>query len=337
MTGAGPVVGPGPSLPAVRGRAGRLVPPGGPALWLHRLDARLVAPAPAWRARWVHALVAAVVGLRLATRDWTTIADRPAGLRVHANLVGWVPDLPAGGLLALQVLGIVAAVLAVARVWPRAAFAVAWACYLVLAGLWGSSGKVLHNDVLTVTVGFVLLFAAVPARSVPGGDRDVRWGWPPRAALAVLGVVYFLTGAQKLRHSGIEWALSDNMSWILREGTSPFGPGLTHAIADAPLLPQLLASGALLLELTAPVLLAVRWTRVPFALAVAAMHTSIWACLGLDYSAWVLTAAAVAVPAGLPMGLACRWRHRVLPGARRSHAPSGDGATASGSAGPPAP
>ncbi|GAA1729035.1 hypothetical protein GCM10009809_25740 [Isoptericola hypogeus] len=297
-----------PAPPAWHRRAGAAVR--GAA---RRLDARLVAPGPAWRLRWVHALVACVIGLRLATRDWTQIAARPDALRVRANVVGWIPDLPAAALVGLQVVGVVAVVLAVVRWRPRAAFAVAWVCYTVLAGLWGSSGKFLHNDVLTVTVGAVLLFAAVPGRGTPPRATSVRWGWPPRAALAVVAVVYCLTGVQKLRHSGLGWALSDNMAWVLRQGTSPFGPAFTHAIADTPWLPQLLATGALCLELTAPILLFVAWTRVPFALAVAAMHTSIWACLGLDYSAWVLTAAAVAVPMGLPWRPPWPRRGRVAP------------------------
>ncbi|HWV77511.1 MAG TPA: hypothetical protein VN027_09430 [Isoptericola sp.] len=270
------------------------------ASWVRALDARLVAPGPAWRARWVHAGVAAVVGLRLLTRDWTQLADRPPALRSHLNLVGWVPDLPVAVLVALQAVGVVAAVLAIGRVRPRLAFAVAWAVYVVLAGLWGSSGKFMHNDVLTVTVATVLLCSSPPARDVRADDRSVRWGWPPRAALAVVGVVYLLTGVQKLRHSGPGWALGDNMAWVLRQGTSPLGEGFTLAVANLPALPQLLATGALCLELLAPLLLLVAWTRIPFAVAVAVMHTSIWACLGLDYSAWVLTAAAVAVPAGLP-------------------------------------
>ncbi|MCK9795377.1 DoxX family membrane protein [Isoptericola sp. 4D.3] len=287
-TGATPVVG----APETR--------TAGPGRRWPALDARLVAPGPAWRARWVHGGVAAVVGLRLLTRDWTLIADRPSALRSHVNVVGWVPDLPAAALVALQVLGVAAAVLAIARVRPRLAFAVAWAAYLVLAGLWGSSGKVMHNDVLTVTVATVLLFSSPPGRGVPRGDLRVRWGWPPRAALAVVGVVYLLTGVQKLRHSGPGWALGDNMAWVLRQGSSPLGDGLAQALANLPAVPQLLATGALCLELLAPLLLLVAWTRPLFALAVAVMHTSIWACLGLDYSAWVLTVAAVAVPAGLP-------------------------------------
>ncbi|GAB2460702.1 hypothetical protein [Xylanimonas ulmi] len=286
------------------------------AAWLgrerRRFDALLIAPGEARHARWVHAGVAAVVGLRLAARDWTVLADRDPALRTHTNLLGWAPDLPASALIALQVVGVLAAVAAIARLRPRVAFAVAWACYLVLCGLWTSSGKVMHNDVLTVWVGAVWLFASPPGRGVRPRERGAGWGWPPRASLAVLGCVYFLTGFQKLVHSGPRWAFSDNMTWVLLEGAhgSPFGAAFPQAIAHLPVIPQALATGALLLELTAPLWLYWRWTRAPFALAVAVMHTSIWACLGLDYSAWVLTAAAVALPTGLTPWLAALERRR---------------------------
>jgi hypothetical protein len=249
-----------------------------------------------------------VICWRLLSRDWTLISERPDALTFRLNLLGWLPHLPAWAAIALQVLGVAGALAAVARWRPRLAFAVAWTCYLVLCGVWGSSGKVMHNDVLTVTVAAVLLFASVPPRGTGPRELALRWGWPPRAALAVVGVVYFLTGAQKLRHSGPAWAFGENMEWVLLQGTSPFGPALTHAIADTPVLPQLLAAGALMLELTAPLLLLVRRTRLLFALAVAAMHGSIWVCLGIDYSAWVATVAAVALATGLPWSVGRRWR-----------------------------
>lgn len=106
------------------------------------------------------------------------------------------------------------------------------------------------------------------------------------------------------------------MEWVLREGAhaSPFGAELPLAVANLPVVPQLLASGALLLELTAPLLLLWPRTRMLFALAVAVMHTSIWACLGLDYWGWILTAAAVAVPAGV---VSLRATVSALSGSRR--------------------
>jgi hypothetical protein len=282
------------------------------------VDRRLVAPVPWYRLVEVHSLVATVVGVRLAVHDWTLVAQRPAVLTGGPTILGWLPVEPSvAALLAVQVLGILGVALVLAGIRARVGFAVAWTAYLVLTALWGSSGKVMHTDVLTVTVGFVLLFAAPPARGTAHGEEPAPTGWTVRAALAVVACVYFLTGAQKLVHSGPSWALGDSMAWILRQGASPFGDGLTRVVADQPLLTRALATGALLLELTAPVWLAVRLTRIPFVLAVATMHASIWVFLGLDYSAWVLTVAAVAVPLGLAPGRRLLPRSSPTAGVRR--------------------
>ena len=44
------------------------------------VDRRLLAPVPWYRLVEVHTLVAAVIGLRLVTRDWALVAQRPAVL-----------------------------------------------------------------------------------------------------------------------------------------------------------------------------------------------------------------------------------------------------------------
>ncbi|MFD6445028.1 hypothetical protein ACFWEJ_07995 [Promicromonospora sp. NPDC060204] len=265
-----------------------------------RLDAALVAPGPADRLGALCTLLALLFGLRLATRDWTLIAQRPPELTEHLWLLGWLPGpVPGPVLTALQIAGLAGVALVLSSRAPRTGFVLAWSALLVLAGLWGASGKFTHNDLLALTVAFPLLFAQVPAPSALDDHRPA-WGWPPRAALGVLGCVYFLTGAQKVVHGGMDWVLGDSMAWILRQAASPLGPGLTHLVADTPVLPNLLAGGALALELTAPLWLAWPPARVPFAAAVTIMHTSIWAFLGIDYSAWILTVWAVVLATGLP-------------------------------------
>lgn len=292
---------------------------GPPRSWARRVDAALVAPGPGYRLVEVQTLLSLLIALRLLGRDWTRIADRPAELTGGLTVVSWLPPLPAAALVVLQVLGVAGVAAVVSRRLPRAGYAVAWSCYTVLTALWGESGKVMHNDVLTVTVGAVLLFASVPGRGRTG-DWSPRWGWPPRAALAVLATVYWLTGAQKLRHSGPEWVFSDNMAWVLRQGAVGHGSQVAHWVADHLVVSQLLAGGALALELTAPLWLAIRRTRALFAVAVLLMHTSIWWFLGLDYSAWVLTAAAVAVPMSL------RPERRLVDVVRRRPSPPRPGA-----------
>lgn len=277
-----------------------------------RIDARLTAVGPAYRLLEVQTLLALVIALRLLVRPWVDIADRPSVLISGLGVMSWLRVTPpAWVVVAVQVLGLVGIVTyLVRRRWAHTGFVVGWVCYLVLAALWGSSGKVMHNDVLTVWVALPLVFASVPGRGAER-SRAVRWGWPPRASLAVLATVYFLTGFQKMRHSGPRWVFSDNMANVLRQGTSPYAAGLSDFVASHVWLAACLAGGALALELTSVVWLSIRRTRWLFAVAVFVMHTSIWLFLGLDYSAWVLTAAAVAVPMSLPDGVS------LLDGARR--------------------
>lgn len=90
------------------------------------------------------------------------------------------------------------------------------------------------------------------------------------------------------------------------------GPALTALVADQLWLTQLLAGGALALELTAPIWPAVRLTRVPFALAAAVMHGSIWVFLGLDYSTLELTVAAVVAGTAAPVRNLARRRSRLV-------------------------
>jgi hypothetical protein len=109
--------------------------------------------------------------------------------------------------------------------------------------------------------------------------------------------VYFLAGYQKLIHSGLSWVIGPTMKWVLYQGAHS-GPaeGLARLIAGIPVVPNVFAAGAHALELGAPLLLFMRRTRPWYVLAAIAMHGSIGLLIGLDYSGWVLTVVAVALP-----------------------------------------
>ncbi len=265
-----------------------------PAEW----DRRLVAPGPLWRMQLLQAGLLVAIGLRLALRRWWTVAERSDEMFEPVAVLAWL-DRPPGTLAvsAVWLVGVTAVVAGLLAMRsgrsPRLALVVAWTSLLFLAGLWGSGGKVLHNDVLLLTVAVPVLLAP---SSRPWRREEVRWGWPPRAALAVLGVVYFLTGYQKLRHSGLEWVLSENMRWVLLQGDPMVSMAAVRGIAGQIWLTQLMAAGALLLELTAPLLLAVRRTRLLFAVSATVMHGAVWLLVGIDYWTWVLAVWAVVLP-----------------------------------------
>lgn len=281
------------------------------------LDHALVGPGPAGRLVVMHRLLAVALTVRLLERPWWRAADRPDELLDPVWIVSWLDSQPgAVWLAAVQVLGLVAGSAAALRITPRVTFPLAWASLVLLAGIWGSSGKVMHNELLLITVAVPFLVTDVPTGWNPS-QRDERWGWAPRTAAMLLSGVYLATGVQKLRHSGLRWVVSDNMAWVVRQGRSILGPDLNIRIGRHVVLLSVIAGLALLLELSAPALVLFRRTRILFPVLVAAMHTSIWFLLGLNYSSWILTAVAVMVPFAIRWdaidGSAPWWRRIDLP------------------------
>lgn len=232
--------------------------------------------------------LALLVTLRVVLGPYPQLADLPDWRFRPVSFVRVLDGMPpVGVLVALQVVGGAAglyAVLAGGR-WRRAALVVAWCCYLVLAGLRSSQGKILHNDVL-------LLLACVPflvARD-PDDDEEADAAWPVEAAAAVVALGYFLAGVAKLRHSGPAWVTGDNMryilSWGVIDGRAHFDSWAAW-VAERPWLCHLSAAGILGLELGAPVLVGVRRLRSVFVVAAGLLHVVTWFLLGLDYWAWI--------------------------------------------------
>lgn len=252
------------------------------ALWGPETGARLV---------WVHSGLALLIALRVALGPYRHLAELPDALFDPVPVLAFLPGMPSGGVIVgLQVVGSVAALLAVARRWPRVAFAVAWLCYLVLAGLRGSRGKVLHNDLLLLWTSAVFLLAPVRATlrdRTPTRDH----GWPVRTAIVVASLIYLFAGYHKLRRSGPGWVLGDNMSYVLLWGPSigepPF-PGFTEWVGLDAIASRLSAAFIIGFELTFPVTIWWRRARPLFALGAVVLHAGTWLLLGLDYWGWAL-------------------------------------------------
>ena len=261
--------------------------------WREALDDALWGPEPGRRVLFAQTALAALIGLRVALGSYRQLAGTPGPLYDPVPFLAWAPSMPpAWGFVALQVVGSVAALLAVLRRWPRATFGLAWLCYLVLAGLRGSRGKVLHNDLLLLWTAVPFLLAPVALR---WSDRRPRrdHGWPLRAATAIAALIYFLAGYHKLRRSGLDWAIGDNVRYVMLWGPS-VGAAKWDAMATwiGEHLWASKATGAFILafELSFPIVLVKRWLQPLYALVAVALHVTTWLFLGLDYWAWALTA-----------------------------------------------
>ena len=249
---------------------------------------------------WARAILAVTIAFRLLIEPYYKFADQPDPLFFGAYAVRWLGSMPpVGVVIGLQVLGVVAAVACIAGKAPRAAFLVAWGCLLVLGGIRGSVGKILHNDVMLLLACVPVLFSPVGTR-IGSLARGVAFGWPRRGALLIASAVYCMTGVQKLRHSGLDWVMSKNLRWVLYNGAAD-GKAPTDVIAlfvaNRAWLATATGIGFLSLEVGAP-LLAIWSRRSRWLLLVGslALHVGTYLTLGLHYWGWVLTITALVVP-----------------------------------------
>jgi hypothetical protein len=281
------------------------------------LDGALWGPETASRLVVVHIGLSALIGLRIVLGSYGQLADTPAALVDPVPLLGWIDRMPpAEVFVAIQVVGGLAALAAVVRRRPRLAFAVAWVCYLVLAGLRGSRGKVLHNDLL-------LLWAAAPFLLAPAmvdvRDRIPRrgYGWPVRVATVIIALIYFFAGYHKLRRSGIDWVFGDNMRYVMLWGPS-IGQAQWESLAGwvGEHIWAARASGAFILglEISFPLVLVVRRLQVWYALAAVFLHITTWFVLGLDYWAWAITVPLVLIDWPAAAARARELRRRIVAG-----------------------
>ncbi|MGH9214019.1 MAG: hypothetical protein ACRD2C_25600 [Acidimicrobiales bacterium] len=270
----------------------------------------------------------ALIGLRVVLGSYRQLAETPSALVDPVPFLFWLDRMPSvGAFVALQVIGGAAAVVAVVAFvrsatgrteqpgqagkpgqlgliglnqWvPRVAYAVAWACYLVLAGLRGSRGKVLHNDLLLVWASAPFLLA--PLVTAAGWRDRVRrrvYGWPIRVSTVVIALVYGFAGYHKLRRSGIDWVVGDNMRYVMLWGPSvgqAAWEGMARWVGEHLWAARASAAFILGLEITFPLVLVYRRLQPVYAAAVVFLHITTWFVLGLDYWAWALAVPLVLV------------------------------------------
>ncbi|HET6830519.1 MAG TPA: hypothetical protein VFH44_04120 [Solirubrobacterales bacterium] len=242
-----------------------------------------------------------LLAVRLATSgDYAAVAGQPAELFDPVSLFHLLPGMPAAGLTTIvQIAAVVAAVLAAAGIAPRASFPAAFVLSVFLNLMLNSTGKIVHND-LVATLCLIPLLATPTAASrawavsvkplrrrpkPPPGPPSAAYGWPVRLAMIVIGLAYLFVGLQKLRYSGLDWATTDNLRYVLwASSDAQASPNsLALLVADHDWMAHLLAASTLVVEVGFILCLPfrrLRWILVP---AVVGLHVGIWLAMGLDY------------------------------------------------------
>ena len=129
--------------------------------------------------------------------------------------IGWIQLIWKAALL-LSALGLLA----------RPAMIIAFVLGTYLMGLPQNFGQTQHFDTLVVFVSGALAISnaadafsvdawlakrrGAPRRSEPG-----EYTWPIRFVWVAMALIFCAAGISKLRHSGLDWVLSDNLSLLL--------------------------------------------------------------------------------------------------------------------------
>jgi hypothetical protein len=294
---------------------------------MRRIEGWLFAPGTAERVASVRIGLCSVLLVRILAGPFRSLAQQPPASYRPLSFMHLLTSMPPLRVVELvQILGAASAVAAALGLRPRITLPAAWACGVLLDGMATSVGKTVHNDVLLLLAMVPLLAArtgdawtlehASPTRgrNDSGRTASVAYGWPVRTASVVVAGGYFFSGLSKVMFSGPAWITSGNLRWILYASSdghaAPNVAGLF--VANRAWLATLMAAATMIVELGFPIVLwkpKAAWIFVPAAVA---LHAGIRLTMGLDYSAWALTAVVVFVdwPALLARARAIRARSR---------------------------
>jgi hypothetical protein len=175
--------------------------------------------------------------------------------------------------------------LACAGLFTRTSMWVAAILGAYLLGLPHNFGQTYHFDALLVIVFGILACSragdalSIDARRRAAANPGVQppapsgeYKWPIQLSLVGLSLVFFAAGVAKIRHSGIEWFMSDHMAILLdrvQYRISDADPLVAwgSAVAAIPWVPNLMAFFTIAVETAYPLALFSRRLRVPLVLA----------------------------------------------------------------------
>lgn len=239
---------------------------------------------------------------------WPGFEVRSLGAYAEFGDSAWRPvsffrtfDLPlfnAGALQAVSLAFTVASFCALTGIAYRITAPLTALLALYVYGLPQNFGKINHGSSLLVISLFVIAWArAADVWSFDAWFRRWRqkrpasvphsgeYRWPLQFVLLLVVTMYGAAGVAKLTASGWDWALSDSMRLLLLRHHFTHSPptNLGVWIADFPLLCQVLALSALVLELAAPLALFGKWLRRIVLPGLALLQLSIWLLMGVFF------------------------------------------------------
>jgi hypothetical protein len=205
---------------------------------------------------------------------------------------------------------LVSLVLSCVGLFTRSSTAVAFIVGAYLLGLPHSFGKTHHSDAILLLTLCVLAFSRcgdswsldrmlATRRGGPTGSRDAssEYTWPIHLVWALMAIVFFSAGVSKVRESGLDWILSDNLRYtLLRHHYSHVALiELAPVIAQSLAFTKLMAAGSVALELSAPLALFSRRLRLVIVPSLLLLQTGIWLLMGVSFAQY-LAAYALWVP-----------------------------------------
>jgi hypothetical protein len=212
--------------------------------------------------------------------------------------------LPGGALRTLDVAFYVSSIMASIGLFSRVSMATSAGLALYLFGLQNDFGKVSHAMNIAVVFAFFLAISRAADRlSVDAILRHLlkrplqlpehsgEYTWPIRVSWLCVVVMYGSAGISKWRHSGIEWATTDNLKLLLLRHqyshTPPTRLGVWIA-ANYPASCHLIAGGAMTVETLCPLALFHRYLRFLFGVGLCGMQIGIYLMMGILFELPIL-------------------------------------------------
>jgi hypothetical protein len=247
----------------------------------------------------------AFVAWKVFNTNLSALATAPAALWDPVMVFGWLAEPPFSGefLNAVQLALFAACVCCALGLGFRLFSLAAVPLALIHYGLPNCYGKISHGTTMTVLA--IAIFAMSHAaaawsldawfdrrRGIPRPLASGEFTWPLRTLQALFAVVMCAAGISKLRTSGLEWALSDNLlNTMLRrhyQNGADLGGSISLTLVHYPWLCKVLAAGSLFIELTAPLALfsrRYRWFVIPSLLG---MQIGIYLTMDIRFSHFML-------------------------------------------------